>query len=130
MEKMKNDALTPATGKTKKLVAIIAVILVAALAFLGYLFVEYRTLTEDPNIANQRKIEAVVAKVEKLIELPESELPTLATISDTEQLVDQPFFANASVGDQVLLYTNARKAFLYSPSKNMIVEVASLNIGQ
>lgn len=112
-----------------KLTGILIVLILVAGAGLAYFYSEYQALTQDPNLANQKKIEAVVAKVDKLIDLPEGEIPTLATISDTEALADQPFFSNASIGDQVLLYTNARKAYLYSPSKNIVVEVASLNIG-
>ena len=122
---------TPAAVEPKsKKPLILLVLVVIALGAALYFFNEYSTLTQDPNAANQKKIEAVVAKAEKLIDLPQDELPTLATVSDTEALADQPFFVNAKEGDQVLLYTNARKAYLYSPSRNIIVEVASLNIGE
>ena len=128
MEKI--DTVAEATPpRTKKLIFGLGALVLVALTALGYLFYEYRMLTQDPNLVNQRKIDEVVAKVDKLIGLPQGEIPTLATVSDTTELVGQPFFANAQTGDQVLLYTNARKAYLYSPSKNVIVEVASLNIG-
>lgn len=115
---------------SRTLVIAIGVLVLVALGALAYAYSEYSTLTQDPNVANQKKIQEVVVKVEKLIDLPDDEVPTLATVSDVAALEGQPFFANASVGDQVLLYTNARKAFLYNPSKNVIVEVASLNIGE
>lgn len=128
----KQPVMTPEVAPTvskKKIVALVVLVLLAAGLF-AYLFSEYATLTQDPNAANQKKIEAVVAKAEKLIDLPQDEIPTLATVSDPSTLEGQPFFENAEKGDQVLLYTNARKAYLYSPSKNIIVEVASLNIGE
>ncbi len=128
MESMENAPKAPAMGT--KLYFILGGLLVLVLAATVYLYMEYRALTTDPSIVNQQKIEAVVVKVEKLIDLPQGEIPTLATVTDTAQLEGQPFFANAEVGDQVLLYTTAQKAYLYSPSKNIIVEVASLNIGQ
>lgn len=127
-EPMTPEAAAPAPSK-KHLMILIGLIVLAAAA-LAYFFSEYATLTQDPNAANQKKIEAVVVKVEKLIDLPQDEIPTLATVSDPSTLEGQPFFQNAEKGDQVLLYTNARKAYLYSPSKNIIVEVASLNIGE
>ena len=108
----------------------LAVLVVVAGGALGYLYNEYATLTSDPNAQNQQKIEQVVAKVSKLIEVPENEVPTLASITDAESLKDQPFFQNAEVGDQVLLYQVARKAYLYRPSKNLMVEVASLDTSQ
>ena len=127
---MNETTETPAAPVKSKKHIVLIVLVVIALAAALYFFNEYSKLTQDPNAANQQKIEAVVAKAEKLIDLPKDELPTLATVSDTEALSDQPFFVNAKEGDQVLLYTNARKAYLYSPSRNIIVEVASLNIGE
>lgn len=130
---MEQMAQTPETGAPKsgkKTMLIVVALLVVALAGTVYLFLQYQQLTKDPNIINQQKIQAVVEKAGKLIDLPQGEVPSLATITDIEQLKNQPFFANAEVGDQVLLYTNAQKAYLYSPTKNVIVEVASLNIGR
>ena len=69
-------------------------------------------------------------RVGKLIVLPEGEQPTVATVSDAESLREQPFFAQAKNGYKVLIYTNARKAILYDPLSNKIVDVAPLNIGE
>ena len=72
----------------------------------------------------------LVNEVSKLIVLPDDEQPTIATVADPEKLKDQPFFRKAQKGFKVLIYTNARKAVLYSPSLDKIVEIAPLNIGQ
>ena len=53
----------------------------------------------------------------------------MATVSDLEKLKDQPFFAKAKIGDKVLIYTDAKKAILYDPVNDKIVEVAPINIG-
>ena len=58
-----------------------------------------------------------------------SEEPTIATVSNIEALRSQPFFANAKNGDRVLIYVNARKAVLYDPVNNKIVEATPINIG-
>ncbi len=55
--------------------------------------------------------------------------PTVATVSDPAKLQGQTFFANAKVGDKVLIYTNAKMAYLYDPISNKLINVAPLNIG-
>jgi len=78
----------------------------------------------------QKEVEDLVNKVSKLIALPEDENPTVATVTDIEAVKDQTFFAKAQNGDKVLIYTNARKAILYRPSENRILEVGLVNINQ
>lgn len=113
----------------KKITKIITILLVIAVFLSVFFFMQYRSSSKNPDAINKEKIESLVVKVEKLIDLPQGELPTLAEITSIENLKDQPFFAKAKVGDQVLLYTVARKAYLYDPVANVIVEVASVNLG-
>ncbi len=111
-------------------VLIILVLLVAVLP--AFYFYNKSRIAEqklnDPNTANQQVINAVVKKVSHLILLPTDEQPTLATISDASKTKGQPFFTNAKNGDKLLVYTQARKAILYRPSTNLIIEVAPLNV--
>ena len=67
-----------------------------------------------------REAETLVAKIGKLIHLPDNEEPTIATVSDMEKLKDKPFFKDAKVGDKVLLYPKAKRAVLYDVSNNKI----------
>ena len=62
--------------------------------------------------------------------LPTGETPTIATVTDLAPLKNQPFFANARVGYKVIIYTNAKRAILYDPVSDKIVETAPLNLGQ
>ena len=112
---------------TSRFVTIVLVVVCAGLAL--YFYTQYSAIKRDPQKAIQQETEALVAQVGKLIVLPQGEIPTTATVLDPEALKDQPFFANAKKGDRLLIYTSARKAILYSPSTNRIVEVAPLNIG-
>ena len=79
-------------------------------------------------LSQEKTIETIKA-VEKLMELPDEE-PTVATVSDLATLQGQPFFARAEEGDRVLFYTQAKKAILYRPTANKIIEVAALTIPQ
>lgn len=95
----------------------------------GNYYYQYQLVKNDPQKVVQEESQALVAAVSKLIVLPEGEQPTIATVSDPEALKGQAFFAKAKKGDKVLIYTNARKAILYDPVAQKIVEVAPLTIG-
>ena len=113
----------------KYTVRILVVAVLASGASAYYFYNEVSMLKQDPNKTAREDTEKLVAKVGKLIVLPEGETPTVATVSDPEKLKDQAFFAKAKTGDKVLIYTNARKALLYDVENNKIVEVAPINIG-
>ncbi|HCM52070.1 TPA: hypothetical protein DIS56_02980 [Candidatus Saccharibacteria bacterium] len=83
----------------------------------------------DPQEASKAQVQQVVDKVSQLTDLPMGETPTLATVVEPDKLKDQPFFANAQKGDQALIYTGAKKAFLYRPSTDKIINIAPVNIG-
>jgi hypothetical protein len=68
----------------------------------------------------------IVARVGKIMLLPENETPTLAGVSDPSVLGDQAFFKNAKTGDVVLMYATSRRAILYDPVANKIIEVAPI----
>lgn len=114
----------------KKIISAILFILIVATSVTGfYFYKKVANLKENPNAAAEKEAEELVSRVGKLIILPEGEIPTIATVSDPEKLKGQPFFAKAKVGDKVLLYSNAKKAYLYDPVNNKILDVAPLNIG-
>ena len=70
----------------------------------------------------------MVDKVGKHILLPPGEQPTVATVSDLSPLKDQLFFKNAKVGDMVLMFPKARRAILYDPISDRIIEVAPITV--
>jgi len=71
---------------------------------------------------------SLISSVGKIALLPENETPTIATVSDPKALENQPFFADAKVGDKVLIYPLARKAFLYDPKEKKIINITSIAI--
>ena len=90
---------------------------------------ELSAIKDDPRKAVQQETSELIAKVGFLVALPEGEEATVATVTDKERLKDQPFFSKAQNGDKVLIYTKAKKAYLYSVSMNKVLEVAPVNIG-
>ena len=115
--------------ENNRLTTILIVVIVALLGVSGYLFWQL-SMAKNPEKTAEREVKALVEEVGKLIVLPEDETPTIATVTDPEALKAQPFFAKPSVGDKVLIYTNAKKAILYNPNTHKIIEVAPINIGE
>jgi hypothetical protein len=123
---------TPSTGAStlqKAATTLGVLLLLGSAGAAGYFYKQYDSLKKNPNKVAQDETKSLIDSVAKLIVLPSNEQPTVATVTDPAKLKDQAFFANAKAGDKVLIYTNARKAILYSPSANQIVEVAPVNIG-
>jgi hypothetical protein len=113
----------------KVLIIGMGVVMLAAIAAAGFFYYQNTQLKQTPQLALQEETADLVEKVSKLVVLPEGETPTIATVSDPEALKDQIFFAQAEKGDKVLIYTNAKKAVLFSVVRNKILNVAPLNIG-
>src|SRR4051812_29005641 len=111
-------------------VAVVALFLIFGT---GYYFLHQKSQPsnnpQDAQKQSQEETQRLVAEIGKLIELPTGEVPTVATVSDVSKLKNQPFFQNASNGDKVLIYSNAKKAILYSPTLKKVLEVAPINVG-
>jgi len=87
-------------------------------------------IIKDPQKLGKEDAKRLVESLRKLMELPADEEPTIATVADASKLKDQPFFANSQNGDRVIVYTKARKAILYRPSTNKIIDVAPVSLGE
>ena len=104
-------------------------LVLGAVGTAAYFYVQNLDLKKNNPAANaQKDTQETVAAVSRLIVLPTDEQPTVATVTDPTKLGSQSFFAHAKVGDKVLLYAAAKKAILYDPSINKIVEVAPLDL--
>lgn len=91
---------------------------------------EEKAQLENPQESARLETERVKASVAKLIDVPTDEDPTIASVTDVSKLQNQAFYSKAQNGDKVLLYAKAKKAILYRPSANKIIEVATLNLGE
>ncbi len=89
----------------------------------------YNQYTHAVKRASDPKIEVkeLLAKLGKLIDLPAEE-PTVATVTNADQIKTQPFFTKAKNGYRVVLYTNGRLAILYDDKANKIINVGTINV--
>lgn len=112
--------------KFSRFVFILAILSIIAAAFFLFKFIE---LKQNPAKEIDKQTKDLVYRVSKLVVLPQNEVPTIATVNDPEKLKDQLFFVNAKKGYKILIYTNAKKAILYDPIENKIIEIAPINLG-
>jgi len=115
----------------KYIVFTIILIAILGLSFSTFYYrSEYKkaqSLVSNPQEIAKNEIAAIVSKISKSMDLP-SEEPTLATVLEADKLREQPFFSKAENGDKVLIYTQAKKAILYRPSQNKIIDVSPLSL--
>lgn len=116
---------------SQKIIYIIAGVLLVGLAAVAiYFYIQYQNIKKNPNQVAKAETDALVAQVSKLIDLPKDETPTVATVLDKEKLKDQPFFAGAENGDKILIYTKSKKAIIYRPKDNKLINVGPIAIDQ
>lgn len=117
------------TPQSKKIIVALGILVAISFGVISYLYKELNTMKNPTQMAQDEVIQ-VVAAVGKLMVLPTNEEPTVASVTDPEKLKGQDFFVNAKVGDKVLIYQNNRKAILYSPTINKIIEVSPISMTQ
>lgn len=130
MENQNNSANEITISPTKVAAVIgILIFLLITIAPGYYFFRKYQKAQKQLNqvtLTPQEDGKAILENVRKLIDLPVDEEPTIATILDKEKVKDQPFFANAKNGDKVIIFNKNKKALLYDPIENRIIEMGPL----
>lgn len=114
----------------KSIKILFIVFMLAAVGFFAYQYVHTRNelnKAKNPDQAAKQETQDILNDIGKYLELPNSEQPTMATVSNKEKLKSQPFFENAENGDKVLVYTKAQQAILYRPSTKKVIEYAPVN---
>ena len=129
-----NSSKSKGNTRQKVLLVILIVALVALIAGVGYLYKKYRdtqamvyklSTAQGQQELNKTQIEAILSEMRKLIVVPTGEDPAIATIVDIEQLKSSPFYKDAQNGDRVVLFNNAKKAYIYRPDSKIIVNYAA-----
>lgn len=80
--------------------------------------------------SDEAKVRALVSDVSEHMLLPENEVPNVATVTDLHALEGQKFFEHAKEGDQVLMFMASKKAIIYRPSIDRIIEVGPITAEQ
>lgn len=109
---------------TSATIPVLGALLLISVAVNVYQYRQVAVL-KDPARASEVRLRQYIDDIGRVIELPNDEVPTLAIVSDPEELKSQPFFANAQIGDVVLIYTASKKAVLWRPSAKKLIEVSS-----
>lgn len=105
--------------KNKKVwIALIGILaLIGVILFL--VFREPAPLTQEDTIrAAQQEAAAVKTSLAKHLIFPDGDEPDIRKISEK---VADPFFTKAEVGDYLIIFYKSRIAYIYSPTKNIIV---------
>ena len=124
--KTQTDSSKKRGWKIVVFVLIIGLLLCAIFYFYSK-YQEDQKILKNPVIRNQLEADSIITKVGRLITLPKGEKPSVAVVSDKAKLSKDAFFAKAENGDEVLIYLKAKRAILYRPSTNKIIEVTLIN---
>jgi|GEM_PF-1833419 len=121
-------------GLLGKTIVLAVVILIAVAGYYAWSIyqgqLDPQVQAEKAEKAAEKEILAIVAKVQNLMVLPDDELPQIAEIKDAALAAqEQPFLSGSENGDILLVYANAGKAIVYSPSRNIIVNVGPVQMG-
>jgi hypothetical protein len=128
----RNTTKPGSTKPRRSFLPTVIVIVLATITLLSagaavYFYLRFQNLSKNPALLANDENKTLLGRVGKLMILPLNETPTIATVTDLAPLKGQPFFANAKIGDKVIIYNTAKRAILYDPKDDKIIEVAPLN---
>jgi len=113
------------------LVGTTILIMAAIMAIPGiYYFRQYQStqfMLNHPDEYTKAENKKLLVLVAKLVELPNGEEPQVATVLDPEKLKNESFFQRAQAGDKVLFYAKTKRAYLYRPTTNKIIDIAPVS---
>ena len=105
-------------------------LLVLLLAVASFFAWNFYTQTKAPGVVPRTDDKSIIIQnIGNHVLLPTGEEPVFATVTDPAKLADQPFFLNAETGDKVLVYPLAKRAILYRPSTDRIIEMMPIDLG-
>lgn len=129
----KNDSGSASPAGKKKLFILVIVIIILLAGGLIWAITKYQktnggaSLAAIATVSQQQSTAELLQKVGQHLDLPAGETPQVYVIQDASQLVSQqPFWVGVTNGDVALIYMTARKAVVYSPTRDKIVNVGPI----
>lgn len=126
---IKKSARSKVSLSKVRLITGAAVLLLLLSGFLTYKYIEInhqiKQLRSNPQQVVASSTQKLLTKVSALALLPQGQNPTIAIVKNVSQLKGQAFFDGAQNGDYLIIYAQSKKAILYRPSVNKIVEYAN-----
>jgi hypothetical protein len=141
VEHSAHHASQPTTKPAKKknrvsFIKLIVLVLLFALGVLGYMYynanqkIQKLSTTQGQEEVAKKEVQELTDRLGKLTLLPEED-PVVATILDSQFLSTQSaFYKQAENGDKLVVYPKAQKAYIFSPTKNIIVNAGPLIVNQ
>lgn len=121
------ESAIPQSTISRPLAALVAVLVLVVVGSIGTAAHFYHKYSEVAKQSTpEGELDTLLMALAPITDLPASETPTLATVTDRSKLSEQAFFAQAENGDKVLLYRDAGRAILYRPSTGKLVNVAAI----
>lgn len=115
------DGILKVTNKPRaRLLIIISILLLFAVA--GGVYLSLQAQTKDLTNVN-----TVVSLVSRHMVLPGDETPALMTVTDPSKLTTA-FLKGTKVGDKILIYQTNKRAIIYRPSIDRIVDIGPVVI--
>ncbi|MEN9390081.1 MAG: hypothetical protein RLZZ283_181 [Candidatus Parcubacteria bacterium] len=130
---MDQDMQPSGRGSMKKIFfVVIALLIIAAVVYLVMRQNEAPatdTTATSGNQVTEEESRQIVAAVGKLFVVPTGEDPIVARVTDANALIaEQLFYKDIQNGDYLLIYPAAAKAIIYSPSRNVLVNVGPIQV--
>lgn len=116
----------------RKPLTVISGVLAATAVFFGllsYSFYSQNKSLQNPNKNSERQVASLIKKIDRHIELPR-ETPKVGTVTNIQKLQKIPFLSHARTGDKILFFVKSKKAILYRPSIDKIIEAATLKLDE
>jgi hypothetical protein len=136
IEKLLKRTPSPKADQPKKIfsakliVSLMAVVVIGGSIFFGgYFYWQYQKVIKSQPasvVSPQSEKKTLTDKLGKFLALPSDEEPTIAEVKDVEKLKEQLFFSSAQNGDKVLIYAKNKRAVLYRPETDKVIEITSL----